>query len=771
MEKAQVIEAEQRYFDVAYDERERGLSELDLGAANAANSKAAADLRALAKSKRAEVDPEAPMAEVRMDTDDGETLYIGKHHVTTADRDVLVVSWKARVADRFYQASVTDPHGVSCKRTFSTERNRVLDFDDVVFADLLERVQALDGEPEPFFEDALLRDLNRSRTGEMQDIVKTIQAAQHDLIRAPLDRLLIVQGGPGTGKTAIALHRVSWLLYNYDDQLRGREVLVVGPNPTFARYIRALLPALGDVDVAQTSLSNLGPLRSHRRSESLGVTALKGDPRMAGLVARALTARVRTPEDPEGTFEVATRAGAIRIPNAQLEQALADARTAAPTYSTGRGQVRTWLAETLAALTTGTVGATAQQVDAALDRVWPSLTPAAFLRELFGSRDRLFEAAGHDFSAEEATRLYRQSADRVSEETWADADIALLDEADSLINGEPTRFLHVVVDEAQDLSPMQLRSLRRRSNGSMTVVGDLAQSTGAWARQSWTEVAEALDQSLEIDVQELAYGYRVPRQVMDLAARLLPLAAPGISAPRVVRDGPSDPTLIDAAVVDHAELAVRAAREYAGRGLSVGIVCPDESRHLVLEELTRQDVQWNDSTSGSLGQGINLISATDAKGLEFDSVVVVSPHVIVEEDVNGHRLLYIALTRTTRYLTVVHDGDPLALNRSVPGADRDELDGTLARQPSLPMEGSPAVAEQLAIPDQPPVASPTELAPKREPASARSAALKAAVLSTAAMTLAEDVRSSVPTAMWPELIDQLRRELGVSSDDVLDLLD
>ena len=772
MDKAEVIDREQQYFDQALEARDRSLAGLDLGAANAANPKAAADLRRMAKAKRVEADGDGAVAEGRFDDESGVALYIGKHAIWTADNDVLVVNWQAPAAQPYYDASVSDPCGVVLKRAFETDRNRIIDFDDLVLADLLDQVRALDGRtPEPSFDDALLRDLDRVRTGEMQDIVKTIQAAQHALIRVPLDTLLVVQGGPGTGKTAIALHRVSWLLYNYADQLDDGDVLVVGPNPTFSRYIRALLPSLGDVNIVQQNLIGLGPVRSHRRPEEPSVAALKGDGRMEGLLPRALTARVRIPAEADGVFEVNTRAGTARVPNAGLIDAL-NAALAVSTYAQGRGQVRTYLSETLAQLTPGTLGATPQQVDAALDRVWPSLTSAVFLRELLGSRDRLFEAAGHAFTAEEAGRLYRQSADRVSEETWSDADVALLDEAEALINGEPSRYRHVVVDEAQDLSPMQLRSLRRRSNGSMTVVGDMAQSTGAFARSSWEEISAALAQDHPVQLRDLEYGYRVPRQVMDMAARLLPVAAPDIVPPTVVRDAPEDPRLLDFPVEEHAEQAVIAARDYAGHGLSVGIVCPSQSRHLLLEELERQKVKWNDGTSGALGQGINLVSPVDAKGLEFDAVVVLSPHVIVEEDVHGYRLLYIALTRTTRYLTVVHDGDPLALSTRG-GADQGTSDVGPAQQ-TLPMEGSPVVAEQLLVPVEPQpalVRATPEAAGEPQPPGPRSKAVHAAVLAAAADSLAAEVRDALPEALWAQAVNELRLRLNVSADAMLDLLE
>ncbi len=776
--KIDELAEEQIYFSTAQEQFERSLSTTDHSAESAANPKAAAELRRLALARRRELDPDTSVAEGKFLTNDGDVLYIGKHLVRDETGEILVVNWQAPAARPYYAASFADPLGLTMKRTFEAERNRLVDFDDLVYADLLARVQQLEGGlAEPAYDDALLRDLERSRTGEMQDIVRTIQSAQYELIRTPMDRLLIIQGGPGTGKTAIALHRVSWLLFNHSDELQDRDVLVVGPNPTFSRYIRSLLPSLGDVDVVQGNLNGLGPTRSDRRDDHADIAGLKGEARMAGLLTRALANRVRDPE-PSGSFEVSTRDGAVALSNDDLRQAINSARQQ-PTYARGRATIRTLVAELLARAAAGTLGASAQQVDAAVERLWPSLTPAAFLRDLLGSRDRIFEAAGHEFTAQEAGLLYRQSADRITEETWSDADVALLDEAEALINGDPSKFRHVVVDEAQDLSAMQMRSLRRRSNGSMTIVGDLAQSTGAHARTSWNDVADGLQQNFAVEQRDLEYGYRVPRQVMDLAARLLAVAAPDIRPPVVVRDAPEDPFFVVGDVDDHPDLAVAEACRFAGKGMSVGIICAAQTRHLVIEELNHQGVKWTDGAAGSLGQGINLVGAVDSKGLEFDAVVVVSPHVIVEEDQHGHRLLYIALTRTTRCLSVVHDGDPLALAATTDAVDAmlEPLEAQLGAQPALALPGLPQSPAQLEMPVVP-AATESAFGAAAESVStpgvseAKTASpLHHAVVAAAAAAMSDEVRASVPPALWPVLIDSLRRSLNVSADDILDLLE
>jgi DNA helicase IV len=262
----------------------------------------------------------------------------------------------------------------------------------------------------------------------------------------------------------------------------------------------------------------------------------------------------------------------------------------------------------------------ADAIDQILKRVWPALTPQSFLWDLLGSFNRLRSGAGGDFTIEDLERIVREPAPRVAEEQGSDTDVALLDEADRLINGSGPSYAHVIVDEAQDLSAMQLRSVRARSsNGSYTIVGDIAQSTGPWARDSWDDVIEALEKDYPADLEELEFGYRVPEQIFALAARLLPHAAPGVTAPRVVRRGPSDPKLLKRDWLDVIDAAVDAAQRHAGLGRFVGIICAPE-HHGVLEDLLdAREVQYDDARSGRIGQSISLMTAAEPKGLEFDA--------------------------------------------------------------------------------------------------------------------------------------------------------
>ena len=488
--KTALIAEEQSYFDRAWEAREasRAVLKEAPGAACGPAKGAAAVRRAANEAAERMGSPDDEVAFGRMDLD-GHPWYVGKRAITDPDKDLLVINWQAPAAAPFYEASIGDTLGVTLKRTFRCRGNTINDFDDVIFADLVERVDELSSTERWGMDDAVLRDLELSRTGEMQDIVQTIHAAQYELIRKPLELLLVIQGGPGTGKTAVALHRVSWLLYDRPE-LSAQDILVIGPNRTFTQYIRSVLPGLGEEDVAHTDLQALGPQRATGRREDVASATLKGDSRMAELLATALYQRVRFP-DRTATLDVGALPGSPRFTRDEIEAELRRHRRS--TYADGRSAFRQYLTRESATRARRGLPVPASAVEAALERVWPSLTPQAFLRDLFGSRERLLAAAGELFNAAEVNLLFRPAAERITQEGWTDADVALLDEADQLINGLPTTYSHIVVDEAQDLSPMQLRSVRRRSvDGSMTVVGDLAQSTGAWARHSWDDVASGL---------------------------------------------------------------------------------------------------------------------------------------------------------------------------------------------------------------------------------------------------------------------------------------
>lgn len=764
--KQEVLTAEQAHFDSAWFAREASRETLaNAGTAAGGPQKTAAAVKKAAQSAMDKLGgPDDQVAFGRIDIDGG-PLYVGTHAIATEDMDLLVINWQAPAATPYYEASIDAPMGVTLRRTFTCDRNTITDFDDLIFEDLARRVAELTASDEERWgvNDALLRELESGRTGEMQEIVQTIHSAQHRLIRTPLDRLLVIQGGPGTGKTAVALHRVSWLLYNHAEDLKADDVLVIGPSDTFTKYIRGVLPGLGDDNVEHRDLRSLGPQRSTGRNELTSVRRVKGELRMADLLRVALWQRVRFPERTD-TLEVGGGFGSPRFTKAEIEAELPNHLARGP-YNAGRASFRRFLLREVEARSPRGVVITPATVEAALERVWPSLSPTAFLRDLLGSRDRLLAAAGDRFTAAEVGRLFRQASDKVSDEQWSDVDVALLDEADELLNGRgAVRFKHVVVDEAQDLSPMQLRSVRRRSaDGSMTIVGDLAQSTGPWARNSWDEVMEVLQGDLEIVFEELELGYRVPRQVYELAARLLPYAAPGLTPPTVVRSGPADPDLVEAEEWDLVSQALTAARAHAGSGRFVGLICPDRHRRKLEEELTWNDVKWANVGAGHLDGSINVARPSEAKGLEFDAVVVIDPDAVVGESDWGLRHLYVALTRTTTYLTVVHTGIALPLPQDEAPSDAlleiAEVRG-LEQQTLFPPPEPTTPAKHADVIEAAPavtVQTPRTVAPA--PAAGALGLFNQAIVDGAAAHLASEIRQALAPELWEPVLDELRRLL------------
>lgn len=782
---------EQAYFNAAWESRERARH----NAHEATGAGNRYDERALRAQNRDYVeqlaDSDTEVAHGAIALDDGEVLYVGRNTIVDEDRNRLVINWRTRVGELYERATPHEPLGVARKRSFLTKRNEILSFEDVLFAELAERVAELTASDVQPVDDALLADLDTSRTGAMRDIVRTIQASQSGLIRHAADALLLVQGGPGTGKSAVALHRASWLLFN-EQGLRPERMLIVGPSDTFTHYIKDVLPGLGDAHIPQVSLRRLGPQNSSRREEPADTARLKGESRMAGLIERALQLRIRFAGD-EPALVVGSGRPTTSIPREVIETQLESLRQA-NTYNAGRSAMRAWLNDQVRQSNADTTrfGRTsevdAQAVDATLDRLWPPLTPLQFLRDLLGSQARLQEAAGDAFTAGDIGRLYRQSAANLASEQWSDSDVALLDEADFRIRGLPQRYDHIVVDEAQDLSPMQLRSLSRRSNnGRYTIVGDIAQSTGPWARDTWDDVLTGLQKAAPVVRTQLDYGYRVPEEIYDIAAGLLPHIAPGLEPLQVVRRAPEPPVFIlddgDHDVVDE---TIAAIQDHAIKGRFIGVVLPPEHKVQVADELSSRGINFADADKGMLGSSVNLISATEAKGLEFDAVVVVEPAAIAAIGDRGMRLLYIALTRATKYLTVVHAHAfaPLGLEGAEPRRTSrptfteqllldTRIDGELD-MPTSPVEPASGVAAP-STPSLPSTVDPTIAAtendtataaashePKRRAETRRSpGAPLSPMLAGAARAMADQIREEVNPEKWGDLIAEIARQLDV----------
>ncbi|GAA0538609.1 AAA family ATPase [Paractinoplanes ferrugineus] len=528
-------------------------------------------------------------------------------------------------------------------------------------------------------DDDLLAVLSRDSVAAGPDLVATIRAAQDDVVSTELDRVLIVQGGPGTGKTMTALRRVAWLLD--EGLLDDAETLVVGPSEAFARFTDDVLTGWGYDRVVHRAVGALLSRTPGVRDEAPHIARLKGESRMVGLLKRAYAQHQSRPAaEVPASIDVGGQTVKLdsMIVRRMIETAVA---SEAPI-----GDRRRILRATMAAASKDP-RLVLEAADQLADRLWPRFEPARFLRELFGSRKLLAAAAGGEFTDREVASLYRHD----DSDLWFDADLPLLDEVDHLTGLEVKGFLHVVVDEAQDLSPMQMRAIARRSRtGSITVVGDIAQSTGLWARDDWHDLEAELPAAIPHEHRELRFGYRIPRQIFDLAAELLPMAAPSVQAPTTVRDGNSEPVITPADVTTRGRLVATAAAEHADRGRSVAVVCPARCRAEVEAALDDEGLPWHpagDDEPG--GAGVALLAPHEAKGLEFDAAVVVEPGYILDDDSRGHRLLYIALTRATGFLHLI-------------GAPED-----------LPVEYGAAAAPPAAAPlgPTPPGPAPTAAAP------------------------------------------------------------
>ena len=615
-----------------------------------------------------------------------ERFYIGRIAVADDDQEPVVVDWRAPVAEPFYRATGRHPMGLSRRRHFASRGRRLLDYEDELFDDGFgfDHVDGVDpGGDGLAGKRVLLQALERPRTGRLGDIVGTIQAEQDEIIRSELGGVVVVQGGPGTGKTVVALHRAAYLLYTHRFPLEGQGVLVVGPNRLYLSYIDRVLPSLGEAGVELAVLADLVPEAVGERRERPEAARVKGDPRMAAVLAKAVSDRQRPLRS---DLVVGLGLQWLRCDVASSRRLVERARRRADRHNAGRRLVEQGLWEVLARSARSEVEPAAvreqlrrhDDVRAALEWMWPVLDPAELLRDLFGSRALIRLAAADRLDDDEQRALYRERGEVAAADVrWTGADVALLDEARALLgprrcetDDELRSYGHLVVDEAQDLSPMELRMLARRSlGGSMTVVGDVAQATGAWAPSSWHDVLEQLPSRHPPRVHELTVAYRTPATLLGLAARLLPAAAPGLAPPRSVReDGevplvvPSEPDGLGAEVARRAE----AERQAVDEG-TVAVVVPASLVEDVAAALAAAGIDHGRAETGGLEAQVTLVPVHLAKGLELDSVVVVEPAAIVAEEPQGLRALYVALTRATRRLTVVHARPlPTALTGGAP---------------------------------------------------------------------------------------------------------
>ncbi|GAB2473095.1 HelD family protein [Jatrophihabitans fulvus] len=598
-------------------------------------------------------EPDAPPFFGRTDRDreDGgpgaEVFHIGRRHVRDTSGDPVVVDWRAPIARGFYRATPDDRMGVRLRRRFGFAGGALSSFED----EHLDRGEALGLES-----DLLRAEIERPRVGPMRDIVATIQPDQDEFVRADLDTSLCIQGAPGTGKTAVGLHRAAYLLYTYPDRLRRSGVLVVGPNEAFLHYIAQVLPSLGEGGITQATLAELVPFPS-RGSEPVEVAVLKGDARLADVLHRAVLAHVFKPDEDVVPIVGTKR---YRVGSHRLRRYVDDARRqlveGGLRWAQARDRLRQQIGEDVRRQREDAGGAPSdaetarvarsKEVKAWVDSVWPDLTAPALLARLWDDADFLARCSP-TLSDDERALLARPAPKTLRAVKWTDADTVLLDELDAAIHGRDT-FVHVVVDEAQDLSPMQCRVIARRCPlGSLTVLGDLAQATTPWAPGAWAITLDHLGHDAKI--QPLTTGYRVPGEVLAVANRLLPHIAPEVPPATSVRQGDDAFRLVPhGSVVDE----VRDCLSVEG---SVGVIVPDADAGTVLASLAPFG-------AGLLGADddprVTVVPATGAKGLEYDSVIVLEPDAIVAAEpsrVDGLRRLYVVLTRAVSRVRVVHE--------------------------------------------------------------------------------------------------------------------
>ena len=604
------------------------------------------------------------------------TYYIGRIAVADDSQEPVIVDWRAPVAEAFYRATGREPMGLERRRHFATRGRTLLGIEDELFGDAVHAL-GLDGDGgRPVAgHGALISALETARTGKLGDIVATIQGEQDEVIRSDLPGVLVVQGGPGTGKTVVALHRAAYLLYTHRFPLEGQGLLVVGPNRLFLGYIEQVLPSLGEAGVEMAVLADLVPDARFQGYDRGLAARVKGDLRMARVLGRAVRDRGRRLRH---DLVVGYGLQHLRLSRDASAHIVDEARRRYRRHNAARRFVDAEVFAALAAsgrgdLDPGEVRDRLRHdpsVREALEWMWPVLTPADLLHDLYGSRALLHSAAKNLLSEAEADALHRPRSERGREVVFTNDDAPLLDEARAILGPKPRRkrgldhdddvrtYGHIVVDEAQDLSPMQLRMLERRSlNGSMTIVGDIAQATGQWAHQHWDEVLEHLPRKRAARRAELTIGYRLPAPNMALAARVLRLAAPDLRPPRSIREDGAPPRIVR--VSSHDSLAsgvVEATRLEVGAvdPGQVAVVCPQSLVETLSEALDAAGIEHGQATRHGLDQQVTVVPVGLVKGLELDAAVVVEPAAIVDEEAQGLRALYVALTRATKRLAVVH---------------------------------------------------------------------------------------------------------------------
>ncbi len=591
----------------------------------------------------------------------GARFYIGRRHVHDDVGDPMVIDWRAPVSQPFYRASRTDPLDVERRRRFGYTGGELTAYEDEHLSDPAEAETA----------SALLAaEIEKPRVGPMRDIVATIQPEQDEIVRADITGTVCVQGAPGTGKTAVGLHRVAYLLYAHRERLARTGTLVIGPNSSFLSYIEQVLPTLGELDVAQATVQELVGHVELRGEDSAEAAGIKGDARMAEVLRRAVRSGITAPTEP---CVVIRGSRHWRVPAYELAEIIEELANREFRYGAAMAALSQRIAHAvLLKMEQGGEApddrvqdavARSPQVKATVKACWPAVDPAKLVHRLLTDQEFLASCAEGLLTEEEQRTIRWAKAGRsVKTAPWTAADAVLVDEVTDLVQRTPS-LGHVVLDEAQDLSPMQYRAVGRRcSTGSATVLGDLAQGTTPWATESWAEALHHLGKS-GAHIEELTKGFRVPEEVIAYASRLLPAIAPGLAPATSVRDT-ADALTIDQvtdaldepdALVDRVVEACRAALDHEG---STGLIAADARIPLFEQALTAAGLAYLTPGAETTAEArLTLVPASLAKGLEYDYVVLDEPAAVVAgepDERTGLRRLYVALTRAVSGLTVLH---------------------------------------------------------------------------------------------------------------------
>ncbi|MFI9228743.1 HelD family protein [Streptomyces rimosus] len=586
----------------------------------------------------------------------GENFYIGRRHVHDADGDPMVIDWRAPVSQPFYRASKKDPMDLRLRRRFGYTGGQLTAYEDEHLTDPAEDEQ---------HSKLLQAEIERPRVGPMRDIVATIQPEQDEIVRAGIGGTVCVQGAPGTGKTAVGLHRVAYLLYAHRERLARSGTLVIGPNRSFLHYIEQVLPALGELEVKQATVDDLVAHVEVRGADDAAAAMVKGDARLAEVLRRAVWSHVRKPEE---ACVVVRGSRRWRVPAYEIEEIVDELLRRDIRYGAAREALPQRIAHAVLVRMEQAGEAPDDRVQDAVARnaavkavvkeVWPPVDPARLVLRLLGDAEFLAEQAEGILTPEEQkTILWAKPARSVKSAKWSAADAVLIDEAADLVSR--THSLgHVVLDEAQDLSPMQYRAVGRRcSTGSATILGDIAQGTTPWSTDTWEEALAHLGKP-GAAIEELTLGFRVPREVIAYASRLLPAIAPDLTEATSIRDAAGDFAIrrVPAAELDAAVVA--ACREALAKEGSIGLIAADArlpALRAALDAAGLAVLSPGEETSAEAR--LTLVPATLAKGLEYDYVVLDEPAAIVDgepDERTGLRRLYVCLTRPVSGLTVVH---------------------------------------------------------------------------------------------------------------------